>query len=435
MAPQSLTDYERKRLENIKRNEQMMASLKVHSKSLELTSTIKRHRTEIKGNKQVKKPKPSNPTVIRRSPRIIEEKTVVTSVKTPFQEAYIGDPSEYRFLIDRIMNISENDDLDKMVVVEKGDSFDLSSMILKQENIMQLMRRQATIMEFFPCSDQSLIVVGNRYGNIVLWDADYEGEESGEVHLFKHHKDQISGISIHSFSLSKVFSSGYDGLLQTLDFEKESLDVVYSSDNAISCLSQQPQDDTSLYFSEAFGMLNVWDTRAGILSSSWKLHDDGINTIEFHPENKNLMATSSADGKVCIWDLRRRPKNLKVVNHETSVRSAFFSPTGSALAISTDYCVNLLNGADFMDESTIYKMDKIKNHTTFSRAIWGWNDSYLFIGNSKRGVDVIYTDGNVAKLEISEFPFIPCRLAAHPYKVGALAAAGGQGSICLLNES
>ena len=38
MAPQKLTDYERKRLENIRRNDEMMAALKLHSKATQLSN-------------------------------------------------------------------------------------------------------------------------------------------------------------------------------------------------------------------------------------------------------------------------------------------------------------------------------------------------------------------------------------------------------------
>lgn len=41
MAPPKLTDYERKRLENIRRNNEMMAKLKVHSKVSELSNRPK----------------------------------------------------------------------------------------------------------------------------------------------------------------------------------------------------------------------------------------------------------------------------------------------------------------------------------------------------------------------------------------------------------
>lgn len=38
MAPQKLNDYERKRLENIRRNDEMMAALKLHSKATQLSN-------------------------------------------------------------------------------------------------------------------------------------------------------------------------------------------------------------------------------------------------------------------------------------------------------------------------------------------------------------------------------------------------------------
>ncbi|OMO90982.1 WD repeat-containing protein 76-like protein [Corchorus olitorius] len=47
MASQKLTEYERKRLENINRNEEMMAALKVQSKVASLAAISKRQSTKI----------------------------------------------------------------------------------------------------------------------------------------------------------------------------------------------------------------------------------------------------------------------------------------------------------------------------------------------------------------------------------------------------
>ena len=46
-SSQKLTEYERKRLENIRRNDEMMAALKIHSKAIELSasSSAKRQRS------------------------------------------------------------------------------------------------------------------------------------------------------------------------------------------------------------------------------------------------------------------------------------------------------------------------------------------------------------------------------------------------------
>ncbi|PIA45701.1 hypothetical protein AQUCO_01600141v1 [Aquilegia coerulea] len=386
MASQPLTEYERKRLENIKRNAEMMASLKLQSKAVELNSAIKRDRIEKKGYKITpdKKPKSETPVIMRRSLRTrglppdpstakgLEDDQMPAPLKTPstipskvpiarlgplsFEEAYIGDSYD-RVLIDSVMDMLDNTSLGKKGLVGSGGSFDLDSMVLKEENIARVMPGKILHLRFFPCDDRSMIVAGNKFGNIVFWDVDSEGSDG--IYLYQPHTAPISGISIQPFNLSKVFSSCYAGLVRLLDFEKESVDLVHSSDNVIFSLSQRPQDANSVYFSEGHGLLNVWDTRAGKSSRSWVLHDDRINTIDFNPENTNLMVTSSTDGSACIWDLRKinagRPKNLMVVNHKRAVHSAYFSPTGNCLATtSIDNNVGIISGADFMDKSVVY---------------------------------------------------------------------------------
>ncbi|KAK1292989.1 hypothetical protein QJS10_CPB17g00247 [Acorus calamus] len=67
MAPETLTEYERRRLENIKKNGEMMASLMLRRKAADLSSFASAKRARTSQNPP--KPKPSNPPVIRRSPR------------------------------------------------------------------------------------------------------------------------------------------------------------------------------------------------------------------------------------------------------------------------------------------------------------------------------------------------------------------------------
>lgn len=121
-----------------------------------------------------------------------------------------------------------------------------------------------------------------------------------------------------------------------MDAEKEVFDLVYSCQDSIYSLSQQPNDVKCLYFGEGPGGLNIWDERTGNCSTQWSLHDSRINSIDFNPNNPNIMATSSTDGTACIWDLRTidkdKPKTLKTVSHKNAVHSAYFSPYGRFLA-------------------------------------------------------------------------------------------------------
>ncbi|XP_010245543.1 PREDICTED: WD repeat-containing protein 76-like isoform X2 [Nelumbo nucifera] len=512
MAPQALTEYERRRLENIKRNDEMMAALKLRSRAEELSSSTKRNRIENKAYKisPEKKPKTETPIVIRRSLRArripadslsekdLEDDHVSSPKKIPesstrsktsrrtlgsisMQDAYSGIASD-RNLIDTIismskniqldfsiknescpskmessgdksaqeaalgssknvhsscvvkreldmngssrdsimnmsenapssnlvkmessgdksaqeatlgssknghlscvvkkevdmngashdsiMNMSENAPSSHLVKKESGEnigsgymnsgmpgsvpfncqikkerdrvvsSFNVRSLRLRPENIAQLMPGKILDVRFFPSTHRTLIVAGNKFGNVGFWDVDNKEDEGDGIYLYQPHSGPISAILIRPYSVSKVFSSCYDGFIRLMDVEKENFNLIYSGEDAIFSLSQHPQDAQSLYFSEGRGKLHVWDERAGKLSSSWMLHEQRINSIDFNVENTNLMATSSTDGKTCIWDLRSigsadGPKSFKTFDHKRTVHSAYFSPSGSHLA-------------------------------------------------------------------------------------------------------
>ena len=142
----------------------------------------------------------------------------------------------------------------------------------------------------------------------------------------------------------QIITSCYDGQIRSLDIEKQTFGLSYTSDHAIFSMSQRLDDVNSLYFGEGHGVVRVWDERSGKSSFSWELHDSRINTIDFNPVNINMMATSSSDGTACIWDLRKvgnsKPKSLKVITHKRAVHAAYFSPSGSLLATTRyDACV------------------------------------------------------------------------------------------------
>lgn len=134
----------------------------------------------------------------------------------------------------------------------------------------------------------------------------------------------------------QMYTSCYDGFIRLMDVEKELFDSLYFSDYSIYALSQRPDDMNSLYYAEGSGKLGIWDLRAGKSSSSWSLHEDRINSIDFNLENNNILATSSTDGTACIWDMRnagsKKPKSLRTVHHKRAVHSAYFSRSGRFLA-------------------------------------------------------------------------------------------------------
>lgn len=133
----------------------------------------------------------------------------------------------------------------------------------------------------------------------------------------------------------QIYSSSYHGEICLMDVEKESFNTIHLCDSPIFSLCQAPDSHSSLYFAEG-NDLKHFDERAGKVSTTWNLHDNRINSIDFRPENPYLFATSSTDRTVRIWDMRsmknKGPGCLKVWEYSRAIQSAYFSPSGNMLA-------------------------------------------------------------------------------------------------------
>ncbi|KAF4347548.1 hypothetical protein G4B88_012862 [Cannabis sativa] len=489
-----LTAYELQRLENIRRKEEMMAGLKLHSMVTQLSASSKRERIGDKVKPQ-KKPKGETPVAERRSLRTREklahskshnlfrsrlrsrnsQSTEPSKPLAPMmnmgplnmREALLHEGSD-RALIETILSseiksepgeslgtefgggrvCNEETFLSTGIKSESAQSFGTESggdkiwvdMTLNPENVARIVRTRIMSLKFFPCSSSSIVVAGSRGGDVGFWNLDHADgfdEEDDGVYTYHPHSGSVSGISIHQHSLSKVFTSCYDGHIRLMDAEKEMFDLVYSADEneAIFSLSQRSDNAKCVYFGAGLGNLSMWDERSGCCAAQWSLHDDRVNSIDFNLQNPNFMATSCADGTACIWDLRKidadKPKTLNTVTHKRAVCSAYFSPSGNCLATtSLDDTVRILSGANFEESSWIPHSNQSGTWIPQFRAIWGWDDSYIFIGNMNKGVDVISpSEGKtIVTLQSEHMKAIPCRFDAHPYNVGMLAGAivGGQ---------
>ncbi|KAH1217028.1 WD repeat-containing protein 76 [Glycine max] len=393
-----LTDYERKRLENIRRNDEMMAALKLHSKATQL-SNFKRPRVGTKSYnmKSEKKPKTETPIVIRRSLRTRgippdskgldgdsvgpttprkTEPSVVSLGSISMADARESDHSD-SFFVESLMGMAQLKA--QYASVEKGKveaSLGLEALYLDPENIARVVPGRITSARFFPSSSVKMIAVGNTFGNVGFWNVG-----QSEVHLYRPHRAPISGILIQPHCLSKIYTSCYDGILRLMDAEKEIFDLVFESDESIFALSQPTNETNCLYLAEGSG--------------------------------DKLTA-------------------LRTFTHKRSVQSAYFSPSGCSLATtSLDNTIAIYSGVNMEDAAVINHNNQTGRWlSTFSRAKWGWDDSYLFVGNLKRGVDVVSAVQRkmVMTLESQHMSAIPCRFDTHSYEVGMLAGAtsGGQ---------
>ncbi|XP_020580413.1 WD repeat-containing protein 76 [Phalaenopsis equestris] len=478
-SKKTLTDYESRRLENIRRNGEMIAALMLQSKASEISSFLKRSGSKSTNHptkfKKLKNSPPRSPLVIRRSlrtrglpPNHSGHPLTPTdsSPIRPFPKPELS-PARKREQI-RINDafLGESDASDRPLIdvilaatAARGDAdgwyrsnllgnckFDpRSSMKLKPENVAKVLPERILSIQIVPSANRTVVAVGNKLGNVGFWDLDFgdgdEDEDNKGIYVYAPHSAPVSGISIHPSSMSKIFTSSYDGLVRKMDVEKETFNVTYSSENCIYSICQLPCDFNSLYIGEGAGVLKLWDDRAGKASSKWRPHEDRINTVDFSAENSYLMATSSTDGTACIWDLRNmknhQPEHLNVVHHKRAVHSAYFSPTGSYLATtSLDDTVGITSVSRPKDISMVDHYNRTGRWLSTFRAVWGWDDSFLFLGNMRRAVDVIsISSKTTTALESPELSSIPCRFASHPCRIGILACAAAGGKVFVWTKS
>ncbi|KAK4391386.1 WD repeat-containing protein 76 [Sesamum angolense] len=421
-----MTEYERQRLENIKRNEEMLAALKIQSRLSDLSSVAaKRQRAENKSYKRTpaKKPKTETPVVLRRSLRtrgvppdaatasgltddVDDEKKIKKVPESnshsvhrasprkpgPFamRDAYTGDDGSDQKLTETILRctkksvLSEADSFpcDSIDNIEKSEDFetfkarkrswgsvDVEEFQLKPENVARLVPGRIMNLRFFPTLDMQMVVVGNKFGDVGFWNINRKKEDGDGIYLYHPHSGPISGILIDPCSVSKMYSSCYDGFIRLMDVEKEVFDM----------LIQYPSlGHSGLYELELDDILASLDDKVGLLS--------GANY-----------------------------ENLSMAHHNNQTGRWI-----STFRVTYDYINTVLCDGILCSKATV----------SLRRGIWGWDDSSIYIGNMKRGVDVISVANSktVATLESDLISAIPCRLDAHPYNMGMLASAtsGGQ---------
>ncbi|MED6146436.1 hypothetical protein PIB30_034552 [Stylosanthes scabra] len=453
MAPQKLNDYERRRLDNIRRNDEMMAALKLHSKAASLL--FKRPSVVLKSEKKLKTK--TTPVVIRRSlrtrgiqpdskglePKQHSKNSIPLPRKSlPMNAAYSGEHSDASFVEAMLAAVAKQETTramggegfdgskdgkrDKVRV-----SFELGSMKLDPKNTAKVVPERITTVRFIPSSTLRMVVVGSQIGNIGFWNV---GADGNQVYSYCPHPARITGILVQPNSLPKIYTSCYDGSVWLMDAEKETLNLVYCSNKYIYSFHQPKNEANNLFVGDGQGGLTVWDCRMGKCSSKWDLHEDRINTIDFNSENPHIVATSSNDGTVCTWDMRYADADnitaLKTLTYKMAMQSAYFSPSGCKLATtSTDNLIGIYGGVNLEDAATIYD-NKGTNCGNF-RAIWGWDDTYVFGGNKKREVVVVSAVERKIVMTLKS-PHLSANLQrfdVHPYEVGTLAGTTGRGKV------
>uniref|UniRef100_A0ACD5Z665 Uncharacterized protein n=1 Tax=Avena sativa TaxID=4498 RepID=A0ACD5Z665_AVESA len=192
----------------------------------------------------------------------------------------------------------------------RADDFDAGKeLVLKPEHVRRVVNSSILSVRVLPLVDRTVVAAGDKMGNIGFWDVDAVSEDwygDGAGHVFRYwpHKSPVAAIVAHQAAPQKIYSCSYQGEICLMDFEKENFNMIHLCESPVYSLCQAQNHVRCLYFGDGNGDLTLFDERVGKVSTTWDVHDEGINSIDFHPENTHMLATSSRDRTACIWDVR-----------------------------------------------------------------------------------------------------------------------------------
>lgn len=480
-----MSEYERMRQENIRRNNEYFAGLNLSQAKLDLNMAMSSSGTTKVKERGLSRPKKSSkvgPLLPTRQSLRLRNKDP-NGIALPDQPLEISQPvnehprklgplemkpcnnveethaqefvDELTVLANILHKAKENgEDTVKDMNVESYKKC-LGSLKIKEGHIAKLVPHRIFSMAFHPAKYKTLVVAGDKWGNLGIWDVDSTKGDDG-VYLYEPHSRPINCMSFDPDNCGKLLTCSYDGTLRCCDFKSATFQEVYSFD----------EDDYSRFMYFAFGSPSsstilaaidtgyvlVVDTRTkrnAIAEQSYCLHDKVIKCIDVHPLNRNLFLTSCSDGSVAFWDIRNI-KNMKSklssLQRTRVATSAYFSPlTGSQVLVTSmdDYVtINDLDPSGLVSTSArcCFSHDNhVGRWLTSFRATWDPKyDKYAVVGSMRRPrqIDIFSSEQKstaLMRLTHENLNSVNSLNGFHP-SVNMLAGGNSSGKVYLWTE-
>lgn len=478
---EGLSEYEKRRLENIRNNQKVLEALAIPLLPLETT---------INQGDKTKKSAPS--TAKRRlANRVITEEPAPRRVSARLQNKATGESNKLSLSEELAMykEISGQEEKPRPKRVLGNITFDpengatdvfidlmSSAMASKRDptlpstnspsgsrsyridgtfSVAKVVKERIYSMALHPSCEKIIVSAGSKAGGLGIWDATaaWEGTaESRSTFYFTPHSAAISNQRYHPTNSGQLIMTSYDGVLRCLDIVKGHFSELYhakAQEDQLIAGFDMTRDGNVLYFTDMDGALTRVDPRSG-KTQSFQLHEKKAGGFSISPADNNYCATSSLDTSVCIWDMRMlQPFGTDMVSrfeYGRAVTSVQFHPVIRDALVSTCYddSVRLHRGVIEPSEKAIELRIKHNNQTgrwiTPFRAIWDPKStdeehSHVIVGNMNRGLDLIQMHDGYMTNSLSELLTAqPAVNAIHP-TLDLIVSGTGSGKCILWKPS
>jgi WD40 repeat protein len=314
---------------------------------------------------------------------------------------------------------------------------------IKEEQVAKVVPSRIMSLAVNSSTAKLLVAVGDKWGNVGLWDVNDRQAITHGVRCFAPHTGGANCVTFDEHTPTKLNSSSYDGSFRSFDIEKQRSILLYGlQDHEDGYLTQHCLQSPFTYLlagklgngKQAKGMIFVVDTRTSNdkPAHSYTLFPNGgsTKTISVHPIKKELVVATSK--QTCmLFDIRSvKEVNSRVmpiqeyIGHTRAISSAFLSPlTGEKLAtVAYDnkirfYEVGGSNKTESPSKSIHHNNQTGRWLSTF-QAVWHpRREDLLFIGsmNRPRQIDAISDKGvSYPPLQGEDLGSICSRVVCHP---------------------
>ncbi|CAI5728632.1 unnamed protein product [Peronospora effusa] len=382
-----LTEYERKRRENIERNLAFMQQMGVSTAKIaartavddvpgyeakkEEQKALNRALQAAKRAKRVNQP-------VRKSRRLEGKKVEVQPIESidQFELEKMRGPrvprgsnlhvmetvdGESKSFLDGIIADLGEEELEEDIILEEDD--DGVEYSLANDDIIKAVQERIYSVAFLPRPDRVVVACGDKMGHVALWTppsgAGMKQENSIlPLAVYRPHYSPVTQLIFPDSS--KLVSSSFDGTVREFDLRAAESLVVYDTTDDAGISSLVAAGTTQCYYASCDdGTLRLIDRRAQKLQgSSYQLHEKKINTVHQHPSLDYCVATASLDRTVCLWDARKMSstKNTPLVTlpHYRSVNCAYFSPRDGAwlVTVGQDSYIDMFDTSSLAERKT-----------------------------------------------------------------------------------
>lgn len=432
----NLSEYERKREENLRDNAQFMASIGIHQAKYELDLSIDSKKTrqkisvksQLNASPKLKKVfQPTrrsariqriDPTGVPLPPVVIEEPVDVNPRKPPEnlemedilsadcnKERHLQFANSLKSLTAPTHPLEENSSAS---VSLKTFLQNFSKVQITEERVRKVVKSRIFSVAVHPTVDKILVGAGGKWGAVGLWDVNQGLSEDAAV-LYYPHSNPVNCLEFSREDPEKLFSCGYDGTLRCGHFEKKIFENIYYTpeDEDLLLRSFTFLSPHILLVSQSDGNVAFIDTRTEGYKAEemFRASLRDVRTVDIHPTQPDYIITAGLDSALCLWDirnLRKAPKKIFSASSGRMLNSAYFSPVTGKYILSTsqDNALRIYDSSKLV--SKLPCLYSIKHDTqtgrwlTKFRATWHPSREDLFVCGSMarpRRIELFSTNG------------------------------------------